>query len=100
MKDMGINLITIATDDGTVIVRSHEPSNVRVNIGDDEIVKRALNGERVEMIMAGRTTKLGYFCATPVRIDGKIVGMIRTALPLDNESIVDIEHKSIILANF
>ncbi|MCL2768343.1 MAG: methyl-accepting chemotaxis protein [Synergistaceae bacterium] len=86
----GINHITIAAADGTVIARTQDPTNIGDNIGGDEIVKRALNGEFVEMIMPESTTKLGYFCATPVKENGKIVGMIRTALRLDDERIVDL----------
>jgi len=89
MQATGINHITIAAVDGTVIARIQDPTKFGDNIGGDEIVKRALNGEFVEMIMTGNSTKLGYYCATPVKENGKIVGMIRTALALDDERIVD-----------
>jgi len=90
MHVAGVDIISIATEDGTVIARPHDPKNIGDNIGNDEIGKRALGGQTMEMLMSGRTTKLGFYCATPVKTeDGKIVGMIRTALSLESEKFID-----------
>jgi len=90
MKEAGADIAVITDANGNVISRPHAPTNFGDNIGDNIIVKRALNGQNMETVMVGITTKLGYYCSTPIRTeDGRIVGMMRVALGLDNLSLAD-----------
>ncbi|MCL2768017.1 MAG: methyl-accepting chemotaxis protein [Synergistaceae bacterium] len=90
MNETGVDIVLIAAEDGTVIVKPHDPSNIGYSIIDEEIVKKALNGQSSEMIMSGSITKFGYCCAAPIKAtDGRIVGVLITALSLDNEKLVD-----------
>jgi methyl-accepting chemotaxis protein len=90
MKEAEVDTVVVTDMDGIVISIQHAPSLLGVSIADDEIVKQALNGKSMEMVMSGLTLKLGYYCSTPVRTkDGKIVGMARAALSLEDETLVD-----------
>jgi methyl-accepting chemotaxis protein len=90
MKEARIDIVAVADTNGTVISRPHDPNRIGDNIGNDDIVQRALKGENWDALVSGTSTKLGYYCATPVKTkDGQIVGMIRTAFMMDNEQLVD-----------
>ncbi|MCL1941273.1 MAG: methyl-accepting chemotaxis protein [Synergistaceae bacterium] len=90
MQEAMIDIIVITDPEGTVISRPHDPSRVGDNIGGEEKVKQALAGHHWETIMTAPSTKLGYYCGSPITTaDGQIVGMIRTAMALDNEGLVD-----------
>ncbi|MDR3231402.1 MAG: cache domain-containing protein, partial [Synergistaceae bacterium] len=90
MQGSGVDVMVAALPDGTVIARGNNREKYGDYIGDDEIVKRALKGEEVEMMMSGPSSKLGYYCATPIkRSDGQIVGMIRVAMSFERESFLD-----------
>ncbi|GHV40930.1 methyl-accepting chemotaxis protein [Synergistales bacterium] len=90
MAAAGIDIAVAALPDGTVLVRGNNPDRYGDNIGSDEIVRRTLAGEDVDMFMSGPSSKLGFYCATPIRrTDGEIVGMIRSAISLERESLLD-----------
>ncbi|GHS94462.1 methyl-accepting chemotaxis protein [Synergistales bacterium] len=90
MTAAGVDIAVAVLPDGTVFVRGNNPDRYGDNIGSDEIVKRALAGEDVDMFMSGPSSKLGFYCATPIkRTDGEIVGMIRAAISLERESLLD-----------
>jgi len=90
MKAAGIDILVVAAADGTVLSRPHDPTRAGDNIGGDENVKMALSGQTWDMMMSAPSTRLGYYCGAPIRTtDGEIVGMIRTAMSLDNEVLVD-----------
>jgi methyl-accepting chemotaxis protein len=89
MNAADIDVAVVVDTDGVVISRPHQPNNVGDNVGDDERVQRALRGEKWEELMTGKSTKLGFYCGTPItRDDGKIVGMIRVASSLDDPDIL------------
>jgi methyl-accepting chemotaxis protein len=52
-------------------------------------VQNALQGAKYEMFMSAASTKLGYYCGAPIKYDGAVVGMLRTALSLEDTSLVD-----------
>ena len=90
MKAAEIDVVAVTDEDGKVIARPHDPARIGDDIGGDEIVQRALKGEMWDALMEGTSTRLGYYCGTPIKTkDGKIVGSIRVAMSLDNEVIVD-----------
>jgi methyl-accepting chemotaxis protein len=90
MQEANADIVVVVTKDGTVISRPHDPTRIGDNAGSEENVKLALNGQPWDMLMTGASTKLGYYCGTPIKTeDGQIVGMIRVAMSMDNESLVD-----------
>ena len=90
MREWRLDIIAVTTEDGTVIARPHDPARIGDNIGNDEIVQRALRGEKWETLMEGTSTRLGYYGGTPITTaDGEIVGSIRVAISFDNEALVD-----------
>jgi methyl-accepting chemotaxis protein len=85
----GIDILVIAAVDGEVLARPHDPTRVGDNIGGNEDVKKALQGDSYELFMAAASTKLGYYCGAPVQYQGEIVGMLRAALSLEDTALVD-----------
>ncbi len=89
MRASGIEIVTVIGMDGTVIARVHNPGSFGDNVAGDEGIRDALNGRTFEMMMSGESTKLGYYCGTPLMIDGEVVGALRTALSFENTALVD-----------
>lgn len=89
MEAAGINIATFVGTDNIVVARVHDPDRVGDNVGADEDIKLALSGTPYERFMGATSTKLGYYCGTPMKIDGRIVGMVRTAMSLENTELVD-----------
>ena len=90
IRDWRIDIMAVTDVNGNVIARPHDPGRAGDNVGNDEIVQRALRGEMWATLMEGTSTRLGYYAGTPVRTaDGEIVGAIRVAISFDNEALVD-----------
>ncbi|MDR1472467.1 MAG: methyl-accepting chemotaxis protein [Synergistaceae bacterium] len=89
MDASGTDILVIAAADGLVLARPHDKERIGDNIGNDADVKNAFRGNAYEMFMTATSTKLGYYCGTPVRYNGEIVGMLRTAMSLENQDLVD-----------
>jgi len=90
MRANNIDIVTVTNENGIVIASPHAPARTGDNIGNDEIVQRALRGEAWETLMESNSTKLGFYGGTPIRAaGGEIVGMLRVGLALDNEALVD-----------
>jgi methyl-accepting chemotaxis protein len=85
----GIDILVIAASDGEVLARPHDPSRLGDNIGSGADVQNALRGNSYETFMANPSTKLGYYCGAPIKYNGRIVGMLRTAFSLENPDLVD-----------
>jgi methyl-accepting chemotaxis protein len=89
MDASGIDILVVAAADGEVLARPHDRERIGDNIGNNPDVKNALQGSKYDMFMSAASTKLGYYCGAPVRYNGEVVGMLRTALSLEDTSLVD-----------
>jgi methyl-accepting chemotaxis protein len=85
----GIDIATVIGADGIVLARAQNPSKFGDNVGNDEDVRMALSGKTYERLMEAPSTKLGYYCGTPIRYGDNIVGMVRTAMSFEDTSLVD-----------
>jgi methyl-accepting chemotaxis protein len=89
MDASGIDILMVAASDGEVLARPHDRERIGDNIGDNPDVQNALQGGKYEMFMSATSTKLGYYCGAPIKYNGAVVGMLRTALSLEKASLVD-----------
>ncbi|MDR1741205.1 MAG: methyl-accepting chemotaxis protein [Synergistaceae bacterium] len=90
----GVDVLVIAAADGEVLARPHDKARVGDNIGKGDDFKTAIAGTSYAMFMSNPSSKLGYYCGGPVKYQGKTVGMVRAAVSLENQKIVD-EIKSL-----
>jgi methyl-accepting chemotaxis protein len=84
-----IDILVIAAADGEVLARPHDKFRIGDNIGGSADAQNALRGNSYEMFMTAASTKLGYYCGAPVKYNGAVVGMLRTALSLEDTDLVD-----------
>ena len=90
MQAAGIDIVMVTDADGIAISRPHDPERVGDSLANDETVKMSLSGQTWDILMSAPSARLGYYCGTPIKSrDGQIVGMLRTAVSLENESLVD-----------
>jgi methyl-accepting chemotaxis protein len=89
MEASKIDILVIADSDGVVLARPHDKDRVGDSIAGNADVQNALSGNTYEMFMTAASTKLGYYCGAPIKYDGEIVGMVRTALSLEDTNLVD-----------
>ena len=89
MRASGIDIATVIAPDGTVIARPHDPEKFGDKVEIDETVRTALGGGTFEVLMSAPSTKLGYYCGAPLRHNGEIVGMVRTAMSFEDPALVD-----------
>jgi methyl-accepting chemotaxis protein len=85
----GVDILAVGAADGEILARPHNKENIGDNIINNPDVKIALGGNTYEMFMIGISTKLGYYCGTPVRYDGQIVGWLTAAFSLEDQNLVD-----------
>ncbi|MDR3348486.1 MAG: methyl-accepting chemotaxis protein [Acidaminococcales bacterium] len=85
----GINVLAVGAADGAILARPHDKDKIGDNMINNPDVKIALGGNTYEMFMTGISTKLGYYCGTPVRYNGQIVGWLTAAFSLEDQKIVD-----------
>jgi methyl-accepting chemotaxis protein len=85
-----IDTLMIADARGIVLARPH---NERANLGDDQSgnadVKNALSGNKYEKFTSGPSSKLGYYCGGPIKMDGQVIGMFRASVSLESPAYVD-----------
>ncbi|MDR1731297.1 MAG: methyl-accepting chemotaxis protein [Synergistaceae bacterium] len=84
-----VDVLVIAASDGEVLARPHDRARVGDNIGQGDDFKTAIGGTSYAVFMSNPSSKLGYYCGGPIIYQGKTVGMVRTALSLENQKIVD-----------
>jgi methyl-accepting chemotaxis protein len=84
-----IDILVVAAADGEVLARPHDRERIGDNIGGSADVQNALHGNSYEMFMTAASAKLGYYCGTPIKYNGEIVGMLRAAMSLENTALVD-----------
>ncbi|MDR1731481.1 MAG: methyl-accepting chemotaxis protein [Synergistaceae bacterium] len=89
MEASGVKLVTVTNSEGTVLARPHDKKRVGDNIGKSRNVQVALQGQTYESFGPTSTEGLGYYASAPVVYEGKIVGMLRTALSLRDTQLVD-----------
>jgi methyl-accepting chemotaxis protein len=85
----GIDILAVGAEDGEILARPHNKENIGDNIINNPDVKIALGGNTYEMFMIGISTKLGYYCGSPVRHNGRIVGWLTAAFSLEDQNLVD-----------
>jgi methyl-accepting chemotaxis protein len=85
----GIDILAVGAEDGEILARPHNKENIGDNIINNPDVKLALGGNTYEMFMIGISTKLGYYCGSPVRYNGRIVGWLTAAFSLEDQNLVD-----------
>lgn len=86
MTRCGMELVTVADKDGTVVARAHSDKkgdSVRGQIN----VKKALGGEASVGLEEGTVVKFSLRAGAPVRIDNRIVGSITAGIDLSSKNI-------------
>jgi methyl-accepting chemotaxis protein len=89
LQAANVDIMMIAAADGKVLARPHDPKRFGDSVAANPDVQNALRGNTYEMFMTATSTRLGYYCGTPVRYNGRIVGVVRTAFYLENSNLVD-----------
>ncbi|MDR1579451.1 MAG: methyl-accepting chemotaxis protein [Synergistaceae bacterium] len=84
-----IKILIVAASDGEVLARPHDKDRIGDSIASDDDFKKAIEGVKYQLFRSGSSSKLGYYCGAPVIYDGRIVGMLRAAFSLEDESLVD-----------
>ncbi len=82
----GIGLITIQTPAGVAFLRAHSPANFGDNVlSRRQTVKQTIDtGKAHTGIEPGRET-LSLFSSHPLRMDGKLIGVVDTGIALGEE---------------
>jgi methyl-accepting chemotaxis protein len=84
-----IKILIVAAADGEVLARPHDKDRVGDSIASDEDFKNAIEGKKYQLFRSGSSSKLGYYCGAPIIYKGEIVGMLRAAFSLEDESLVN-----------
>ncbi len=83
-----VEFVTISDKDGTVLARGHSDK-----AGDSVLsqtnVKKALAGQQSAGIEPGTAVKFSLRAGCPIRLDGKIVGVVTPGIDLGSHSFVD-----------
>ncbi|NMC48434.1 MAG: HAMP domain-containing protein [Desulfovibrio sp.] len=83
-----VEFVTISDKDGNVLARGHSDKT-----GDSVLnqtnVKKALAGQQSAGIEPGTAVKFSLRAGCPIRLDGKIVGVVTTGIDLGTHSFVD-----------
>lgn len=88
MKDSNAHFITVSDDKGVVIARSHS-DKAGDSVTDQANVVKALTGEANVGIEPGTVVKFSLRAGCPVRVDGKIIGVVTTGISLSDLEFVD-----------
>jgi methyl-accepting chemotaxis protein len=95
MTRTGMELITIAGKDGTVVARGHS-DKVGDSVRGQINVKKALEGEASVGLEEGTVVKFSLRAGVPVKIDNRIVGSITVGLDMSsNNNFVDHIKKAV-----
>ncbi len=88
MKDSGSDFITVSDEKGVVIARSHS-DKAGDSVASQANVAKALAGETNVGIEPGTVVKFSLRAGCPVRMDGKIIGVVTLGVSLSNLDVVD-----------
>ncbi|WP_027367603.1 methyl-accepting chemotaxis protein [Desulfocurvibacter africanus] len=88
MGSSGVEFITIADSRGSVLARGHS-DKAGDSILNQTNVQKALNGQASVGMEPGRVVKLSLRAGQPVRLDGRIVGVITPGIDLASLKFVD-----------
>ncbi|MDK9706573.1 MAG: methyl-accepting chemotaxis protein [Desulforhopalus sp.] len=88
MKISGSHFITVSDEKGVVIARSHS-DKVGDSVTDQANVVKALAGETNVGVEPGTVVKFSLRAGCPVRVDGKIVGVVTLGISLSDMDFVD-----------
>ena len=88
MKISGAHFITVSDEKGIVIARSHS-EKAGDTVANQANVVKALAGETNVGIEPGTVVKFSLRAGCPVRVDGKIVGVVTIGISLAEPEFVD-----------
>ncbi len=88
MKISGAHFITVSDEKGVVIARSHS-DKAGDTVANQANVVKALAGETNVGIEPGTVVKFSLRAGCPVRVDGKIVGVVTIGISLAEPEFVD-----------
>jgi methyl-accepting chemotaxis protein len=90
----GIGLVTIQLPSGVAFLRAHSPANFGDNVlSRRQTVKQAIEtGKAYTGIEPGRET-LSLFSSHPLRLDGKLIGVVDTGVALGEEFLQRLKRR-------
>ncbi len=88
MKISGAHFITVSDEKGVVIARSHS-DKAGDTVANQANVVKAIAGETNVGIEPGTVVKFSLRAGCPVRVDGKIVGVVTIGISLAEPEFVD-----------
>jgi methyl-accepting chemotaxis protein len=89
LKDMNMDMVTVADAQGTVIVRNYDAKSGDSILGQPD-VKAALQGNAVSGMEPGTAVKFAIRTTLPVKNEaGQVIGVLQTGYNANREEIVD-----------
>ena len=90
LDSYNVDYYTVCDNNGTVLARTHEPSNFGDSVLSQQNIKDALNGKISTYCEAGSAVKVSIRTGVPVYdFDGSLLGVISAGVRFDSDSTVD-----------